>query len=202
MEAILSPTLIINKTSSRYNFFLKDMALTDDVNELGCAIEDVLLKESDTIRKVIIDISKADDVLFKPDRLFGICTYFNTSINAMHKDLQLQLTINSRQHEIFQDTIEGFNFPVNIIDEPDDYFWHDEISVKTKKSINVQFLIYAGIIPLMVICAFMFLGSELFFKDKLLNFGLRFSSGILLYEGFLLLKIYRKTRIPSKVNNI
>ncbi len=196
MEALYPPVLFIKKNNSvpfQYTFMLKGKLLSEDINELGINIEEILQK-GNGMRGIVIDISRSDDYMIKPHRFFGLCSYFIERIKSSGQKIDIKIFINARQKENFKEIVDALDV-FEVAAEPED---------KTPQSISSRALsnisIHVALISAFVLLGIIFI-KGLYIADDVLRFAISFSSGVLLYEVYILLKVYRK-KLNDKKNEV
>jgi hypothetical protein len=135
----------------------------------------------------VVDISEADVFSIKHRRFFGACIDLEKHLRSKHKDIRFQLIVNDRQKEIFGEFIEALSLDA-VVGRAYTPVVLENARQESAHVIRLKY--FAFPICLMAVCLLVFIGTLLFIRNVPLKFVLGISSGILVYEGYLLMRIY------------
>lgn len=179
----MSTALLIRKIKSPTRgaeFILKDILSSDDIDQLGFAIEAALKRGGEEITRIDLDISDAHDFLFKPSRLIGLCSYYGQCMQELNKDSSLNLIINQRQNMIFSGLGSSLLFYVRVKEGvPGKRGKEFQRTIKTRKIIKV----------ITMLCLLGLFFSIFSLSGTAAGLALFLSSSILIFEGYIVLKI-------------
>jgi hypothetical protein len=160
---------------------------TDELEGFSADVTEILKEQGQKIKALVVDISEADDFSIKHRRFFGACNDLERQVRGKHKGIRFQLIVNDRQKEIFGEFMEALS-----VDAVVGRVYAPVVLEKTRRESAhmIRLKYFAFPICLIAVCFLVFIGSLLFIRNIPLKFVLGISSGILLYEGYLLIRIY------------
>ncbi len=193
METTSTPSIIIDEffqPDFGYSCTLRGRIYGKDIEKLSSNLYETIKDKIDSIKKLTIDISGTHEILFKPARFFAMCDDLNDTLKSTRQGASLELLIDERHANIFcgiEDAV-GFNLSIKESSQLPQLDVYEE-----KKELNWNsLLVYGFSIPLMTACLLAIIGSLIYFSGTLLGFVLTFSSGILAYEGILLIRMLKE----------
>ncbi len=153
--------------------------LTEDIISFGLDVAEMLKGKEFNFGNIVVDISESDDFCIKPPRFFETYSNLKKRVFNEYNNIKFLLKISERQSSIFEAWINSLSLDVIV----------SESTVVSKPAIGNTY--FALPISIMTICFIVFFFNVIFVKNDLLQFVLGISSGVLLYEGYLLLGIYK-----------
>ncbi|MEJ2406884.1 MAG: hypothetical protein P8171_21825 [Candidatus Thiodiazotropha sp.] len=90
-----------------HRFSLHDDIYTQEINVMGKEIEHILANKLFTRGKIVFDLTKADEVLYKPTRLFGLCQHFSKRITSSGIEVVLQVLLRKEHVASLQGSEEA-----------------------------------------------------------------------------------------------
>lgn len=212
----------LGELESTNQYLLKGTLFGGDLLVLESSIRDAY--ENKKITRLVVDISDADTIRFKANRLFSICQYYGRANIVEERGLSFQLVVSEEQMEIFDEINEikklG-DFAIKIRKETQKE--HKETSARGSSFINLlplpdrwilaikyfvskiqpNHLIDYLVRPLFFLCLFLFIEKLIFLDKTLFGFVILVVSGVFCFELFIVMKIYnsqkRRVKIGTRV---
>lgn len=177
---------------------------------------------------IIFDISRADSVVFKPNRIWGLTTFFDNYISERNSDISFKFIINNEQIKVFKQINEFKNITISV-NESNKIICKENVLSKLNTLINKLIglnvkdimlnslffikLRYIGlniqpahlinifVCPLFIFCVFVCIVGISFYKGTLFGMILSIVSAVLGFESFVVIKIYQYIGDHKKTHN-
>ena len=186
---------------------VKNSILSDDFELLAKNIKENFNKSE--VDNIVLDISEADSIRFKPTRLFVFYEWLIKRVLAEGKSITLKIVVNKEQYEIYdlKNSYPTFDIEMKNIEQKDNNVTGSErlyrlfiqrlsFWIIPKKLRFFVFqpnqLINCFVIPLFLLSSFFFIACFFFFTNTLIGNVILITSGVLLIESFIIIRLFNK----------